>query len=185
MLVGEEMSSKGTYSDINLDGGPLSFGINMRFEMSWIVNNTGWYAGWRKFDLTTRSQYWDEVAKESIGGPPWDYTDYVFKTRRIVPGRTSLENEILARFGTIERESLLYFIPHNIDIKREDWLYSLRQPTVKSPPTKVLAKDIYDVTLIEPKIDGDEIYKVVKVKVRAHINDRTIRGYIPVSHIPV
>lgn len=186
-------SQQGVYGGVYSPGVSVGFGrtvvaeqgIDLRNEISWLCNTTGYFLGWRKFDLSKRSIYWHPIAKEAISGPPWEYTDYVFKARRIVPGRTSLENEILERYGTIERESLIYFVPHNIDIKREDLLFRIGDETVKTAPSTVRAKDVYEVTLIEPKIDGELIYNVVKVKVKTHINDETFRGTIPVTYVPV
>lgn len=160
-------------------------GIQLREEMTWMCNNTGYFVGWRRFDTSKRSEYWDSLAKEAIGGPPWEYDDYVFKTRRIIPGRTSLENEILQRFGTVEKGSIIYFVPYNIEIKQEDLFFQVYNETTKTIPTTVKIRKTYDITMIEPKIDDELIYNVVKVKIVVSKNDRTLRGYIPVTYIPV
>jgi hypothetical protein len=159
--------------------------INLRNELSYILNTTGYWVGWRHFDLTKRSQYWDNIAKETIGGPPWEYKDYVFKCRRIRPGRTSLENEILSRFGEIEKESLLYFVPHHIAIQEEDLLFQINDESNRRTPTKISIRKAYEITMLEAKIDGDLIYQVVKAKVKTNINDSTLAGSMPVKFIQV
>jgi hypothetical protein len=163
----------------------FSGGISLREELSWMLNNTGYWVGWRKFDLTQRSQYWDEVAKEAVAGPPWEYTDYVFKSRRIIPGRSSLENEVLQRYGQVESEALIYFVAWNIDIKEEDLLFRIYDETQSSKPTRPRIRKVYEITRIEPKIDGDLIFNTVKVKIKNNINDTTLRGYVNTTPLTV
>ena len=174
-----------TYSDTTIAPGTAYTAINLRDEISWICNNTGYWVGLRSFDLTKRSEYWDATAKEAKGGPPWEYTDYIFKSRRILPGRSSLENEILQRYGQIERESLIYFIPYNVSIKEEDLLFRIYDETQKTIPTSAKIRKVYEVTMLEPKIDGDLIYHVAKVKIKTPMNDMTLHGYKNVEYIAV
>ena len=47
------------------------------------INEYGWWMVLRSFDITKKSKYWDDVTKESVGGPPYEYKDIILKGRRV------------------------------------------------------------------------------------------------------
>jgi len=160
----------------------------MREEFSYIVNTTGYWIVWRQFDLTQHSQYWDESSQEAIGGPAWVYKDYIFKTRNVVLGRTSSKTEDLNKYGLLDKDSLLFYVSHKIDIKDEDqllWIKGSENVTSPTPPETVQISRAYEIEMVTPKIDKMLIYYVVKAKVQVSKNDETLVGDLPVEYIPV
>jgi hypothetical protein len=77
------------YPDVSNPRGKTSLysgfvpGIDLRREMDILMNEYGHYVIIRHFDKTKRSVYWNNVAKEAVGGPAWEFTDYITLSRRV------------------------------------------------------------------------------------------------------
>ena len=59
-------------------------GIDLRVELDDLLNTYGHWVMVRKYDTTTHSEYWDDELRESRGGAPWVYTDYVVRARKVI-----------------------------------------------------------------------------------------------------
>jgi len=58
-------------------------GIDQRVAMDKLMEEFGSWVLVRHYDLTTRSQYWNAEQHEATGGPPWEWTDYVVRSREV------------------------------------------------------------------------------------------------------
>ena len=74
--IGNPRNSTSLYSG-------FSPGIDLRKEMDILMSEYGHYVIIRHFDKTKRSEYWNNIAKEAVGGPAWEYTDYITLSRRV------------------------------------------------------------------------------------------------------
>ena len=55
--------------------------MDMEYELyNSLFNGQGHWVVYRWFDTTRLSKYWDESAKEAIGGPKWEWKDYPIRT---------------------------------------------------------------------------------------------------------
>jgi len=107
--------------------------INLREELRGIFHGTATEsakAHWivlRKMDLTKRSQYWNEETLEAIGGPAYEYTDIVVRTRRRINDSHSVQDEMqsFADPGQIHVTTGMYFFEHDVKPKKEDEIFEI------------------------------------------------------------
>lgn len=79
----------GLYPSMNNDRPTTSiypgtaYGIDLRNEMEVLLSEYGYYILVRHYDRSTYSQYWNNIAKEAVGGPAYEYTDYIALGRKV------------------------------------------------------------------------------------------------------
>lgn len=97
------------------------------------------YGQWvvlRIFDKTKYSRFWDPIKKESIGGPKWEWKDYLIRSRRYAWDLTTSTNkgiEAQIRQGLIQPFDYLYYVEYmehpetgeHIEPTIDDCLYEL------------------------------------------------------------
>lgn len=144
-------------------------GINMRDELHAVLYGTqgsqiyGHWIVYRAMDKTKLSKYWNNKTGEAIGGPKYEYKDYIIRTRRYAwdlnfATNKGLEIQVASSIAT--PGDFIYYFEYiegitvdnngNITINEEDCLYELRCP------------DITDITQITYK---DYMYKLEFIRV--------------------
>lgn len=129
----------------------IGYGIDLRKWINDILSRYGHSIMVRKYDTTRRSQYWNELTKESIGGPAWVYTDHIVKARKysLTSGGTMSALEMTAPPGIISVEYVIYFLHWNSilpNIRSTDEIYEFQwsgntQPT----PDRVVCDVKYNI----------------------------------------
>jgi len=111
----------------------------------------------RHFDKTRRSIYWDVDRKEAIGGPAWEYTDYLalmFRTR-YTTGRTLRDADAPTLIGNMANPVDLWFLEWDIlptgqQIQVDDEIHMLDWAS-STPPTEPYPYiDRHRIVLVEP-----------------------------------
>lgn len=92
-------------------------GVDLRHELDELLNTYGHWVMVRKYDTTTHSQYWDPELREARGGPPWIYTDYVVRARKVIQttGGVLSALEMPAPPGILTIPYATYYLKWNID----------------------------------------------------------------------
>lgn len=107
--------------------------INMRVELDAILRGDGstpaqghWII-YRRFDLTRRSQYWNEEYRESAGGPSWVHSDEIILCRhtQITAGSLTRFFEMELPPGMIHVDFRIYYVEHTVKPKPEDVIYEI------------------------------------------------------------
>lgn len=157
--------------------------INMRYHLRGLINGDshnidyGHWVIYRELDHTQRSIFWDDMKKESIGGPKWFYRDYLIRTRRFDQRVSSGgDSELLTPEveGLVEPDSILYYIEvQNVIYRQINSQTGLPEDIVR--PLKVQIEDvIYEIDKFEGTARPDPPYQVLRaLQVRDVV---TIRG---------
>ncbi len=124
-------------------GSSVGSSIDMRESLRTILEGDGagmapqghWII-YRRFDLTQRSQYWDDEYKESIRGPSWQYTDepHLVRYQQITSGGLVRFFEMEAAPGIIHVNYRIYYLKHDIAPKRTDFIYEINWPDHSEEP---------------------------------------------------
>jgi hypothetical protein len=148
-----------------------------------MINRYGWWFVLRSFDLTKKSQYWDEVSDEAIGGPAYKYNDIILKGRRVENiGGDPETTESRQQNTDIFKE--VFYILGDIRPKKEDIIMAVpldvrQQPT---PPKTIVPVELFDIEHVEAKIEKGVIVSKCSCRKKTPINDKTLIGPIPVKH---
>lgn len=126
-----QASNTDTWITNSVYGGVFSDaeGIDLRREMNAILYGglgrkpKGHWVVYRRFDRSRYSQYWNDVTKEAVGGPAYEYTDSLLKTRRIPAPRTETDDRIKA--GTTFGDEFVYYLEYTVNPKVGDYIYEL------------------------------------------------------------
>lgn len=86
---------------------------------------------------TVRSQYWNDEAKEAVGGPPYEYTDtpiIASKQTAFTASRPSqsVGIDLLVQTGAL-LETYRYFMRSDVTIKEDDELFDLDYVGIPTP----------------------------------------------------
>jgi hypothetical protein len=96
-------------------------GIDLRREMDILMAEYGYYVILRHFDRSRHSSYWDDIAKEAVGGPAYEYTDYIARARKVV--RASLSGtgglEEPTPLGLITLPYIMFYVKWNAALRYE------------------------------------------------------------------
>jgi hypothetical protein len=77
-------------------------GIDLRLEIHWILYGKesfpprvpkGHWIVYRKYDITKKSNSYSNRTHEGVGGPPYQYTDYLLRTRKVPIPNPGLDPE--------------------------------------------------------------------------------------------
>lgn len=128
-------SSSQTYGEINLRSeiNEILFGSTSRPQRGhWIIL--------RRYDLTTRSDNFDEVMNEGVGGPGYEYADELVMSRRDpMFGPESAEK--YTDPGHLVQGRYVYYFEHDVNPNPHDQLFEIEwtdhrvQPTLSQVPT--------------------------------------------------
>lgn len=121
-------------------------GIDLRHEMKRIMDEYGSWIMVRHFDRTKHSRFWNPETHESVGGPPWDWTDYVVRYREVIES-TGLEMTSPVGLMTIPYAKV--YVEWNIAdelVANVDEMYKFTWTSDRTP-TPVEAVDVCTVKL--------------------------------------
>jgi len=107
--------------------------IDLRKEMDKILfggdaeSAKGHWVIYRRMDLTMRSEYWNSDTREAVGGPAWEYTDEVVRTRHLIGRSAGLlsDMEQYTDVGIMNVMYLTYYFEHDVNPKKEDEIYEI------------------------------------------------------------
>ena len=160
--------------------------INLDYEFKDIIKDNGWWMVLRSFNLAKRSTYWDDVSKEAIGGPAWQFNDIIFKGRRKEGIRGDVET-YETRQALMDVYNVTFYVMSTFRPKKEDIIIEI--PTdlrfLKKAPKQVRAIDAFDIKHVESKIEHGLIYSRVYATKQTPISDPTLAGPIPVKYINI
>ena len=160
--------------------------INLDIEFKRFVLEYGWWTVVRSFDISRRSQYWNEKSQEAIGGPPWRYNDIIFKARRVEKSALNAE-DFFTRQQFTEVFDAIFFVISNIRIKKEDRILEIPQDLrfLPTPPRRVKCIEQFDIKHVEYKIDRGLAFNKCYVTKMTPTNDETLLGSIPVHYVNI
>jgi hypothetical protein len=111
----------------------------------------------RHFNKAVRSKYWDPNRNEAIGGPAWEYTDYLilaFRTRYTV-GRTLRDADTPTIVGANSLPTDVWFLewnsmPSGQQLQVDDELFQLNWSGATPPTQPYPYLDRHRIILPEP-----------------------------------
>ena len=115
-------------------------GIDLRYEMGILLDEYGTFVILRHYDKTEHSNYWDNIAKEAIGGPAWPYRDYITRAREVIRETavdTTAGLEIPTPMGLMTLPQVTFYIEWDVtkpdDISNSDELFRFKWTSSKTP----------------------------------------------------
>lgn len=105
-------------------------GIDLRIEMNRILYGgqgrkpLGHWIVLRRYDLKNTSDTYIEHTKEGVGGPAYEYTDEILRSRRSSI-RASREQLAELKSGVIIEDMLLYYFEYHVHPKIGDDIFEL------------------------------------------------------------
>lgn len=159
--------------------------INYRKEMAGLISGDrigrpqGYWAVIRIMRIGEYSQYWNETQKEAIGGPKWNYDDYIVRVITM-PGASILtmpklraSEANIVQAGLDDVNAKLFGIEYSTEFRepsQADLIYTIdKYESITRPSPPFVATGRYNITGIIPA-HGDhgriEVYLLVGT--RAH-----------------
>lgn len=151
-------------------------------DIQGIIEEYGWWMVLRSFDLTKKSQYWDDTSKEAIGGPPFLYNDIILKGRRVENIAGDVETPQSRQQNTNIYRTVFYVLGH-LRPKKEDIIMEIN-PDIRQdvkPPRKVIPYELFDIEHVEAKIEKGLIVSKCYCRKMTPDDDKTLAGEIPVK----
>ena len=145
-------------------------GLDLRRWMDDILGEYGHYVMLRQYDTTKRSIYWNDITKESIGGPAWEYTDHIVRARKQVmtTGGVLSALEMPSPPGIITVLYTIYYLKWNSlnpMVKNDDEIYEFEWALDRAPNvdevTCVLKYNILDAIDMLGDAGRKEYYKCI------------------------
>lgn len=127
-------------------------GIDLRVEFAKFIEEHGHWVILRKFDRSRHSRFWDETTKTAIGGPAWEYTDYLIRASKSVR-RASEADEYNFRPGTVDLPADTYYVSYEFDPTLVDVLIEI-SPCDGSRPETFTIKQARDIYRVDPMRDA-------------------------------
>lgn len=126
-------------------------GIDLRKELHAILHGDGNRSGkghwivYRKFDRSTYSQYYNEVTQEAVGGPKYEYTDYIIRAYRSNPlsGLGANNSSKEADVGQISIPTVVYYLEYDQSPQVGDQIFELNWESPIKPTTIVTQNPNY------------------------------------------
>lgn len=144
-------------------------GIDLRLEMHWILYGKsdfpprvpkGHWVVYRRYDRTKQSQYYSNRTHEGIGGPAYEYTDTLLRTRRVPVDRKGTPIDPL-KVGVDLEDKYIYYFEYTVVPKIGDHILEIQwndhaiTPVINSSltyTTKHLIKRIHEYRLEQGNI---------------------------------
>jgi len=132
-------------------------GIDLRLEMNYLLygNATrkpkGHWVVLRQYDRSKTSQYYNKSTREGIGGPAFEYTDVLLRTRRtpIAFKGDSLEP---LKVGLAQEDRFIYYFEYTVKPKRGDHIIelSISDHTLQPTITRTIMAERYVISASQP-----------------------------------
>jgi len=152
-------------------------------DISNMIDEYGWWMVLRSFDLTKKSQYFDQQSGEAIGGPMYEYNDIILKGRRVENvGADPEQTESRQQNTDIHR--VVFYILGKVRPKKEDMIMEIPPESKQDPraPKKTHVVELFDIEHVEPKIEKGVIVSKCYCRKMTPKNDETLVGELPVKY---
>ncbi len=132
----------------------LPDGINLREEVHGILYGTptknplGHWVILRHYDRTSKSEYWNQYTKEGVGGPSYEYSDALIRTRRIPASKSSTESAI--KIGNAFSDQFVYYLEYTVNVSLGDQIYELDVTDHTNEPSTYSFVEKYDIKRVHP-----------------------------------
>lgn len=173
-----DLNSKNDFSSTDVFPGFINAdaGIDLRKEMRNIIHGTGgisqkghWII-FRRYDLTKKSKFFNEVTSEGVGGPQHPFSDELILTRHITV-ESPTPGEFEAAPGIIRAPGRMYFFEYTVKPRPDDVILEIDvdNHTIKPDLAKLKEPFVerFNIKLVDPH-RGDngriEFYKVHAVR---------------------
>jgi hypothetical protein len=114
--------------------------IDLRHEMHVILHGDlthkklGHWVVYRRYDRTKPSKYYSNRTHEGIGGPAYEYTDTLLRTRRVPTDRKGLPEDAL-KVGVDLTDKYIYYFEYTVVPKVGDHIFEIAWPDHNLTPT--------------------------------------------------
>jgi len=167
-------SSQPTYNEIDLR---QEF-VNLLYGTGGLTPKGRWIV-YRQSQLANRSQWWDEERKESIGGPPFEYDDYLIRARKssLTSGNDEEVQEVMAK---IDKPIVVFYLDYRMNPKKEDYILTIKEKESATTPSTFTVDAQYDILLVqdcEDQFARTEYFKCYCIKNISH-GDSTLDNIV-------
>jgi hypothetical protein len=150
--------------------------IDLRVEFKNILYGNGtmppkgrWII-YRQSQLANRSEWWNEETKESIGGPPFEYYDYLIRARKssLTSGADEEVQEVIAK---IDKPIVVFYLDYRMNPKKEDYILTIKEKEGPTAPSTFTVDGLYDILLVqdcEDQFARTEYFKCYCIKTISH-----------------
>ena len=157
-------------------------GIDLDWEMHEFVRERAWWGVLRSFDLTSRSQYWDNETQTAVDGPKWKYNDIILRMRRTEHSTMNAEDWFTRQQYT-DVYNVIYYVISSVRPKKEDVIIEIedRYKFLPQPPRLATVYETFKINHVEQKIENELIYSKCYCSKYTPKKDVTLEGAIRVN----
>lgn len=107
----------------------VNVGIDIRKEIENLFNGSsdivpiGQWIIYRRFNLDSKSDYYNEITREGVGGPKYNYTDELILTYKWNSWVADPFAEVNTKPGNLDLPLVTFFFEHDINPKEQDEVY--------------------------------------------------------------
>jgi len=111
--------------------------INLRAELKKLfeIDKTAHWVILRQFDKTKKTKHWNELTKEAVGGPAWEYSDQLILARKssgrqvFFPGT----QEKFTSIGLMDATGYRFYLTADVTPHLDDVIYEIEYQGNKKP----------------------------------------------------
>jgi len=111
--------------------------INLRAELKKLfeIDKTAHWVILRQFDKTKKTEHWNELTQEAVGGPAWEYSDQLILARKssgrqvFFPG----SQEAFIPMGLMDNTGYRFYLTSDIIPHLDDVIYEIEYQGNKKP----------------------------------------------------
>lgn len=132
-------------------------GIDLRVEMRWLLYGNadrkpkGHWVIYRRYNRASRSQYYNKRTHEGVGGPAYEYTDTLLRTRRVPIAFKGQPLEPI-KLGQTITDRYIYYLEYSVTPKRGDHIIELNIADHTNRPiiSKSIMSERFLITGVHP-----------------------------------
>lgn len=118
------------YNDVSTQGE----GIDLRLEMHWLLYGKesfptrvpkGHWVVYRRYDRSKTSEYYSNRTHEGVGGPAYQFTDTLLRTRRVPVDKKGTPAEP-SKVGVDLEDKYIYYLEWNMNPKVGDHIMEIQ-----------------------------------------------------------
>lgn len=157
--------------------------IDLDYHMKEMI--AGEWGNWfvlRSYDLTKKSKWWDPHNKEAIGGPAYEFRDYLVRGR-LIPKiyRGASKNYKIEDLGELDFLFSTLYLTSNVPLKDEDDVMEIAETTSAVPLSLVHITKQHKIRTIDRRHDGGLIYTKSYTYYKTAIKDESITDPLSVD----
>lgn len=137
------VSTQGEGIDLRIETNRILYGGNGRVPKGhWVIL--------RRYNYNKKSEFYNETTKEGVGGPGYEYTDELLRTRRIPASRSPDYNGLKA--GGLLEDSLVYYFEYTVKPKvgQDIFELDLDDHSKKPKPFTYKLEEKYKIKRVHP-----------------------------------